>query len=159
MEDQLQKRCGRCQVVKSITDFQFRSKGGRQGYCKPCLDEYKREYYLRNKEAYVDRAIKYGKRLKAMIREAKNRPCADCGLPYPYYVMEFDHRENEIKICNVGTMMARKGYSLGQVLAEIAKCDVVCANCHREGTHQRRQNCPKRFRSTHAAEEPPDTLL
>lgn len=62
-----------------------------------------------------------------IIRAAKNVPCADCGQRYPYYVMDFDHREE--KSTNVGWM---RGCGRARLEAEIAKCDVVCANCHRE---------------------------
>lgn len=66
----------------------------------------------------------------ALINEAKDVPCADCGNRYPPYVMDFDHKGN--KDYNVGNM---KGMSPETILLEIAKCDVVCANCHRIRTH------------------------
>jgi hypothetical protein len=69
-----------------------------------------------------------------IVREAKNKPCADCGVPYPFYVMDFDHREN--KSFNL-SMVAKRHYSEARLLEEIAKCDVVCANCHRERTAKR----------------------
>ena len=69
-----------------------------------------------------------------IIREAKNVPCTDCGEEFPYYVMDFDHRESSLKRQSVGTMTT---YSKGNLLAEIAKCDVVCANCHRIRTFER----------------------
>ncbi len=65
----------------------------------------------------------------------KSRPCADCGIQYPFYVMDFDHREGVTKefALNSVTRLTREA-----ILREIAKCDVVCSNCHRERTHQRR---------------------
>ena len=68
-----------------------------------------------------------------VIREAKNRPCQDCGIQYPYYVMQFDHREPAKKLFTIGNRGALK--TLEVLKAEIAKCDVVCANCHMERTH------------------------
>lgn len=68
-------------------------------------------------------------RNRAIIAEAKSVPCADCGNQYPPVAMDFDHREGETKrarIANVGTK-----WSVKTLLAEIAKCDVRCANCHR----------------------------
>lgn len=56
----------------------------------------------------------------------------DCGVPYPYYVMEFDHRDPSQKLANIGRLL---GNSWKRLKDEIAKCDVVCANCHRERTH------------------------
>lgn len=39
-----------------------------------------------------------------MVVEAKQRPCADCGIQYPYYVMDFDNQEGVAKkfmVCKV----------------------------------------------------------
>lgn len=55
----------------------------------------------------------------------------DCGKRYPSYVMDFDHRESKIR--DVSRMVSL-GLGEATVLAEIAKCDVVCSNCHRERT-------------------------
>lgn len=66
-----------------------------------------------------------------IVRKAKNIPCTDCGQWYPHYVMDFDH-VNGKKSFNVGTFGA---ISTERLLAEIAKCDVVCANCHRIRTY------------------------
>lgn len=70
----------------------------------------------------------------AIIREAKSRPCADCSTIYPTYVMQFDHRDPSVKGFNIG--VTGPTTSRTRLLAEIAKCDVVCANCHAERTHQ-----------------------
>lgn len=74
---------------------------------------------------------RFRKRNAEILREAKSKPCADCGRSFPYYVMDLDHRRGT-KTRNCSLMLntgARK------LRAEIAKCDVVCANCHRERTH------------------------
>jgi hypothetical protein len=71
-----------------------------------------------------------------IIRSAKNRPCADCGNSYPYYVMDFDHVHGDKKF-TIGDK--RKG-STERIVAEIEKCEVVCANCHRIRTFGRRQS-------------------
>lgn len=97
--------------------------------------ESRRQHYLNNKQAYIDRAKANTAAIVAYMREQKDRPCMDCGLPYPPYVMQFDHRPGEAKAGNVASM-ARLG-SLRKVKDEIAKCDVVCANCHAERTYAR----------------------
>jgi hypothetical protein len=78
------------------------------------------------------RASKESKR--DIIREAKNQPCVDCGVKYPYYVMDLDHVRGK-KLLSVGLMVAW-GYTEAEILAEISKCDPVCANCHRERTYR-----------------------
>ena len=75
--------------------------------------------------------------LKAYLVEVKSKPCQDCGGTFPTCCMDFDHREGEKKTGNVGSMFAHH-YAKETIAAEIAKCDIVCANCHRIRTQQRR---------------------
>lgn len=74
--------------------------------------------------------------LSNLIAQAKDVPCADCGKKYPSYVMDFDHVIGEKKY---RISQARSRYhKIETVQKEIDKCDVVCSNCHRERTHNRR---------------------
>lgn len=78
-------------------------------------------------------------RHRTLVRDLKaTNPCADCGLFFPWYVMEFDHAHGE-KSERKRTVanMAGRG-STSALLAEIEKCDIVCANCHKERTHRRK---------------------
>ena len=65
-------------------------------------------------------------------------PCADCGVSYPSYVMDFDHRDARTKLDSISTAVRILGWGPKKLMAEIAKCDLVCANCHRKRTHARR---------------------
>ena len=119
----------------------FHRKGlGYQANCKVCLKEYQREYYRKHPDRYQEknRSNKARQRAKvrALIDLSKGAPCADCGKQYPPWVMDLDHRPGTSKVANVGDMY--KGVPLAVVAAEIAKCDPVCANCHRERTHKRK---------------------
>lgn len=96
----------------------------------------KRRYYEKNKQLYLDKSRKRAADTIEFIRSVKDVPCADCGKRYPYYVMDFDHRGDDVKLGDIGESWVRWGRA--KLIAEIAKCDVVCANCHRERTHQRR---------------------
>ena len=69
---------------------------------------------------------------RALVDSAKDVPCMDCGVRYPPYVMDFDHRDPSVKFLGVGMMTHR---SPAKIIEEIAKCDVVCSNCHRIRTH------------------------
>lgn len=75
-------------------------------------------------------------RVRAEIRRLKSEPCVDCGGKFPPCVMDFDHVRGE-KCMNISAMSSTST-SLRKVLAEIAKCDLVCANCHRLRTCRRR---------------------
>jgi hypothetical protein len=67
----------------------------------------------------------------ALLREyLADRACADCGVR-DLAVLEFDHRGS--KRYNVSDLL-RRAVSWSLILAEISKCDVVCANCHRQRT-------------------------
>ena len=84
----------------------------------------------RQKSALLCRDKRWG-----VANKAKDIPCMDCGAKYPPYVMDFDHRPGENKVEAVSALLAHAG--IQRVIDEIAKCDVVCANCHRERTHNR----------------------
>jgi hypothetical protein len=121
------KRCPRCQQTKSLEDFQRRRKDGerRQSWCKDCVKGYQRN----NPRVLL---------AKRLVREAKRQPCADCKRRYPYYVLDFDHRPGEAKKANL-SILVKRGASREVLLAEIAKCDLGCANCHRKRTYRRRK--------------------
>jgi len=56
--------------------------------------------------------------------------------------MDFHHREPAMKRYGVTRMVGRAGAAL--ILEEAAKCDIVCANCHRSRTLARRAGLSKR---------------
>ena len=95
----------------------------------------KRRYYLRNKEEYSRRNMEKRNLLKSIADKAKDTPCTDCGVRYPSYVMDFDHVNGD-KIGHVAHIVSHG--SERKLLEEIAKCEVVCSNCHRERTHARK---------------------
>lgn len=75
-------------------------------------------------------------RVRAQLAELKGRPCMDCGGTFPPECMDFDHRSGEAKAGNVGNLIDG---SPAKLRAEIAKCDLICANCHRIRTQKRRK--------------------
>jgi hypothetical protein len=48
-------------------------------------------------------------------------------------VLDFDHRDPSQKVAAVSDMTA-SGYDVPTIETEIAKCDVLCSNCHRKRT-------------------------
>lgn len=131
-----QKVCSKCKASKPIEEFNFRDRlaGVRQRYCRDCGKRFTQDHYKRNKHQYIARSMRSNMKRREFVQRLKSRPCADCGIQYPYYVMDFDHREGEEKVFE----MNRISYvSMRAIKQEIEKCDVVCANCHRERTYQR----------------------
>ena len=64
-------------------------------------------------------------------------PCLDCGVSYPYYVMEYDHVRGEKKE-RLNRLVARGARKAAY--EELEKCELVCANCHRVRTQERMTN-------------------
>ena len=108
-------------------------------YCNSCQTEAVSKWKAAHPEGW--KAIQVKARRKRRIRQqeirnaAKDRPCADCGVKYPFYVMDFDHKPDTVKEFNIASGLGGKSFK--KFYAEIAKCDVVCANCHRERTYSR----------------------
>ena len=130
------KKCSTCNVNKALEDFAYssRAKDQRQSVCRPCANEVGRANYEANKERYFAKAKERDTEMKDRIRKIKSEPCTDCGIMYPWYVMEFDHlRDKEMEI----SKMMRRRMAWAKIEAEIAKCELVCANCHRERSYRR----------------------
>lgn len=97
--------------------------------------EAKRRHYEKNREAYLARSRDQKAAIREAVRVAKDVPCADCGGRFPYYVMEFDHLPGAAKRCDPAKL--HQFASMRTAMEELAKCEVVCANCHRFRTAQR----------------------
>lgn len=69
--------------------------------------------------------------------ELKSNPCYDCQQSFDTCCMDFDHRDGTEKKYNIGSMFAHH-YSRELIQQELNKCDLVCANCHRIRTRDRR---------------------
>lgn len=97
------------------------------------------DYYHKNHDRQLKLALLRRNRAykikRDYINRIKDRPCADCKIKYPAYVMDFDHRDFKTKIKDVATMTARN-WSLEKIIKEIEKCDIICANCHRIRTYK-----------------------
>jgi len=109
-----------------------------------------KKYYQKNKALYRARNKKWQAKNPAAVREHKARyraerralvnthkakPCTDCGIQYEPHIMQFDHVRGRKKFNISGCI----DYSPEVLLREIAKCDVVCANCHMDRTWKRRR--------------------
>jgi hypothetical protein len=93
-------------------------------------------YYRRNRTLQIERVRTRQAGMVELLREIRTRPCEDCGFVFAPCQMDFDHRPGTIKQFRLtsGGAMLRPTTA---VLAEVAKCDVVCANCHRVRTQRR----------------------
>lgn len=62
------------------------------------------------------------------------RGCIDCGYATHAVALDFDHLPGTEKVAHVSSMLT---HSWERIMAEIDKCVVVCANCHRVRTFTR----------------------
>ena len=98
--------------------------------------EAQRMHYLNNKEVYAKKNKTYRERVRQYVKDIKeSSPCLDCGIKYPYYVMEFDHLHSKTKTVS---WLTSRG-TIDQVIEEIKKCELVCSNCHKIRTWTRMQ--------------------
>lgn len=133
MSDKL--TCTTCNLAKPAENFPWRDKeaGTRQRRCKGCCRKYSRAHYQANQAAYVARArahnTKARQRNRAAIRQAKdNLSCFDCGVAYPHFVLDLVARGSK-KGNRIGALITSA--SVDRIARELAKFDLVCANCNR----------------------------
>ncbi len=131
------RACRVCKQTKPLTEFPYRSvkHQTRQWICLLCQRVYTSEWYTRNRKRHI---VKVGVRSRHVIGELRSRvrdylldhPCVDCGET-DLRVLDFDHLRD--KRANLSTLVL-SAVSWRAVEAEIAKCEVRCANCHRRRT-------------------------
>ena len=131
------KHCYSCEQDKPVDDFPVnRSRAdGRNSMCKACKKIYNVTYYETTKERHNPTRAQRRRRVRAEAQEKvyeylRTHPCVDCG-ERDIVVLDFDHQGD--KVADVGEM-AHRGYEWPRILAEIEKCEVVCANDHRRRT-------------------------
>lgn len=150
--------CARCEILKPRSEFYSYPRNKSRGVtarCKPChkISDglYKQKKPVEQlKAAHREAArlfrLRHGDRLKAKaarLRERNKqyvnsykaeRGCCNCGERDPV-VLEFHHRdpkEKKFEVCQHGER------GLSAIQTEIAKCDLLCANCHRREHHRKR---------------------
>lgn len=92
--------------------------------------QYKREWYYRNRQRIIDANKARKQEIKQWFEIYRSTlKCTRCGFDHPA-VLDFHHLDPSEKEANV-VIMVHEGYAKERILEEIAKCIVVCANCHR----------------------------
>lgn len=129
------KKCPKCNNEKEISAFGTSKcrKDGLQIYCKLCRKDYDAEYNRRRdlkKKNSVQRKREHSIRL--WVRTQLKQKSCSCGESR-IECLDFHHLRD--KKYNVSSM-----YSLSKekILEEVAKCEILCANCHRVITAKER---------------------
>jgi hypothetical protein len=137
------KRCSTCRELKPLEEFNRRTTApdGRQWNCRACNARWHVENKQRHNQLIHERTARIRmEHAQFLLDYLRDHPCVDCGEADPV-VLEFDHLGDKTR-----AVSAMAGWSMDAVIAEIAKCEVVCANCHRRRTAMRAGSY--RFRST-----------
>lgn len=91
---------------------------------------YKRPNPKRDREVRRERDKRQRQENKRLFRELKSTLCCvRCGENHPA-TLDFHHKDSSTKILEVSVMVFNRTWK--QVLKEIAKCEVICSNCHRK---------------------------
>jgi len=127
------KVCSRCHNAKPIHGFYVQKhwrtgKPSRAAICKTCRSEYARAHKKPKLDKERARRAKAGTHLLAYL---KTHPCVQCGESDPI-VLDFDH-VRDVKHYSV-TYMVSHQFGLKSIQAEMDKCQILCANCHRRKT-------------------------
>lgn len=69
-----------------------------------------------------------------VLLDARVGGCGRCDEKHPA-CLDFHHRDRTTKEGHIGEF---RRFGMKRLLAEIAKCDVLCANCHRKLHHDER---------------------
>lgn len=90
-------------------------------------------------------ARRKGEEFQVFLREFKlTRGCIDCGVNGDWRILEFDHVPGRGK--KVHNLSRMHTHTPLQKMRELAKCDVVCANCHAIRTHERGEYASRSIR-------------
>lgn len=131
------KVCTKCKESKELIDF-HKKGNGYQAQCKVCRTAYDREQYRTNliqRAARKASVANYKKQFRVWYNSLKTKPCSDCGVEYHHAAMQWDHIPGQEKVSSLAQLIHTG--SKPKVLAEIAKCELVCANCHAVRTYHR----------------------
>jgi len=127
------KHCGRCKRDLPRASFN-RAGADLQHWCRECFRDYFRRRGAKHlQQAAASRRGRAAKARASLVAYLHAHPCVDCG-ERDLRVLDFDHLGEKREL--VSSLVAR-GAPWERIEAEIALCEVRCANCHRRVTARR----------------------
>jgi hypothetical protein len=124
-----------CECKRDDVEFGNRKNGSLQSRCRSCQRDYAKNHYNSHKKYYIEKVRRHSGNClnslrKKILTYLSDKKCVDCDEKDPV-VLEFDHKEPGKKKYSVSEISRR---SWKRTLAEISKCEIRCANCHRRKT-------------------------
>ena len=148
-----ERECTGCGRLQPGEGFAFKNKavGKWHSRCKTCTRQSAIRHYSLHRARYITRNRlnnpRQRRRAASIVYEfLLGKRCRICGEDDPV-VLEFDHRDRLSKSANVADLVQRM-CSAERLFAEMAKCDVLCANCHQRLTSTSRVS---HYRISHGA--------
>jgi hypothetical protein len=90
------------------------------------------EYYLRNKEKYLESQRQSRKKIRIFLRQYKeDKKCSRCSENHPA-CLDFHHIDPKNKLFTIGLEALSRKLSISKIEEEIKKCEILCSNCHRK---------------------------
>jgi 5-methylcytosine-specific restriction endonuclease McrA len=137
------QRCNKCGLEKLVNEFFVRNTrtGKLHSECKDCYKVHRQTYYQAHykkyRDSYLKRANVRREKLKTefhtnMLAYLSDKSCVICG-ENDQRVLEFDHIEPAEKKFSI-SQAVKLGFAWEEVKLEIAKCQVLCSNCHKKRT-------------------------
>jgi len=99
----------------------------------PVYREMRRKFNRRFREKNREKVLANHRRRRHEIRDylrSLKTACAQCGESHPACI-DYHHRDPKEKVASVARMIG-KNANIDRIKEEIAKCDTLCANCHRK---------------------------
>lgn len=130
--------CSQCKKEKPLSKefFNTRDKLGKKFRtdCKECQNLKQSEAYQNKREHYKNATKKHRQKLRVINQRLlwdflKKNGCVRCGETNPV-VLELDHLSD--KKYNISDIIYC--HTWDSVLTELAKCQILCSNCHRKKT-------------------------
>lgn len=132
------RQCRRCHRELPSSAF-ARYRDRHQWWCRSCFADYqaaRRQLNAAQLDARRQRAHEQA------LSHLRNHPCSDCGLT-DVVVLEFDHVRGQKR--REVSVLVNRAASVAVLAEEMAKCDVVCVNCHRLRTLRRAGGIQRRL--------------
>lgn len=133
------KICAKCMSTKPLSEF-YKDKVNASGYrpwCKECMKRDTKALYhgdgstgkLRNAKILAERA-----NLKRQLVDAAGGCCKRCGYNRSINALDFHHvgEDKDGEITNMITLAVQSKKHVSALMIEVAKCVILCSNCHRE---------------------------
>ena len=127
VKDPVSKTCGECKIDKPIAEFGNlkKSADGLSYQCRDCRKQMHRQHNTAYRKITKQRSDQRKKRFWDQYTDG----CCLCDET-DIRCLDFHHLDPDTKDDMVSTLWGLKDDT--RLLREIAKCAVVCANCHRK---------------------------